>query len=262
MIRSLYTSVSGMNVQQTNLDVISNNLANVNTTGFKKQRAEFQDLLYQTLSAPGSGTTNTTETPNGIQVGLGAKLVATNRQFEQGSLKNTNRSLDMAISGPGFFQVTLPDGTTGYSRDGSFSIDANGQVVTSQGYLLQPGLTIPQEATSIFVGADGTVTADTGLETGPDDVGQIQIANFINPSGLNALGGNLFRATDASGVAVPGNPGDPGFGSIQNSFLESSNVNVAEEMISLIIGQRAFEATSRSVRTADSILGEINQLKR
>jgi flagellar basal-body rod protein FlgG len=261
MIRSLYTSAAGMEVQQINLDNISNNLANVNTTGFKKVRAEFQDLLYQTLATPGSDTTNTTETPNGIQVGLGAKLVATNRQFSQGSLKNTGRPLDMAIMGRGFFQVTLPDGTTGYTRDGSFTLDQNGQVLTSQGFLLEPAITIPQEAVGVTVGTDGTVSVDIG-DTEAQNVGQITLANFINPSGLKAMGGNVYTQTTASGDPQVGNPGDVSFGEIQSNFLEISNVNVAEEMINMIIGQRAFEATSRSVRTADQMLTEINNLKR
>lgn len=261
MIRSLYSSASGMNVQQTNLDNIANNLANVNTTGFKKSRGEFQDLLYQTLSAPGSDTTNTTETPLGIQVGLGSKLVATNRVFSQGSLKHTGRPLDMAISGNGFFQVTLPDGSTAYSRDGSFTLDATGQVVTSQGYVLEPAITVPQESLGISVGTDGTVSVDIG-EQEPQNAGQIQLVNFINPSGLKALGGNVYQASTASGDPQVGNPGDVGFGEIQGNFLEISNVNVAEEMINMIIGQRAFEATSRSVRTADQVLTEITNLKR
>jgi len=261
MIRSLWTSASGMNVQQKNLDNIANNLANVNTTGFKTQRAEFQDLLYQTINAPGSDTTNVTETPTGLQIGLGAKLVATNRIFAQGSLKQTGRALDMAISGKGFFQITLPDGSTAYSRDGSFTLDANGILVTSQGYNVEPNITIPQEALGVSVGTDGTVSVDIG-EAAPQVAGQIQLATFINPTGLKALGGNLYKETSASGTAVVGNPGDVGFGEIQSNFLEISNVNVAEEMINMIIGQRAFEATSRSVKTADQILTEINNLKR
>lgn len=261
MLRSLWTSASGMNVQQKNLDVISNNLANVNNTGFKKVRAEFQDLLYQTLTAPGSGTSNTTNSPNGVQIGLGAKLVSTNRVFTQGSVKTTGRELDMAILGKGFFQVSLPDGNTAYSRDGSFSIDETGQIVTSQGYPLQPNIVIPPEAKSIFVAKDGTVSVDIGEEA-VQQLGQIELTSFINPSGLKALGGNVFMATDASGTAVPGTPGLAGLGEIQANALEISNVDVAEEMINMIIGQRAFEATSRSIRTADQILTEINGLKR
>ncbi len=261
MIRSLYSSASGMNVQQINLDNIANNLANVNTTGFKKSRGEFQDLLYQTLTAPGSGTTSTTETPLGIQIGLGSKLVATNRVFSQGSLKQTDRPLDLAISGNGFFQVTLPNGTTAYTRDGSFSLDQTGQMVNSQGFVLDTVITVPQESLGISIGTDGTVSVDVG-ETQPQNVGQIQLVNFINPSGLKALGGNVYQATTASGDAQVGTPGSTGFGEVQSNFLEISNVNVAEEMINMIIGQRAFEATSRSVRTADQILSEITSLKR
>ena len=261
MIRSLWTSASGMNVQQTNLDNIANNLANSNTTGFKKVRAEFQDLLYQTINAPGADTTNVTETPLGLQIGLGAKLVATNRVHSQGSLKNTERPLDMAISGRGYFQVTLPNGNPAYTRDGSFTLDQNGILVNSQGYALEPNITIPQEALGVSIGTDGTVSVDIG-EAEPQIAGQIQLATFINPSGLKALGGNVYQETSASGAAVAGNPGDIGFGEIQSGFLEISNVNVAEEMINMIIGQRAFEATSRSVRTADQVLTEINALKR
>ena len=261
MIRSLWTSASGMNVQQTNLDNIANNLANVNTTGFKKVRAEFQDLLYQTINSPGADTTNVTETPLGLQIGLGSKLVATNRVFSQGSLKNTGRDLDLAISGKGFFQITMPDGTAGYTRDGSFTVDQNGILVTSQGYALEPNITIPQEALGVTVGTDGTVSVDIGEAQG-QVAGQVQLVNFINPSGLKGEGANIYTETSASGAPVVGNPGDTGFGEIQATFLEISNVNVAEEMINMIIGQRAFEATSRSVRTADQVLTEINSLKR
>lgn len=261
MIRSLWTSASGMNVQQTNLDNIANNLANVNTTGFKKIRGEFQDLLYQTVNTPGADTTNVIENPIGLQIGLGAKMVATNRVFSQGSLQNTGRSLDLAISGKGFFQVTLPDGTTGYTRDGSFTVDANGNLVTSEGFQLNPNITVPQEALGLSVGTDGTVSIDTG-DAASTVAGQVQIATFINPSGLKAEGGNIYKETSASGTPVAGNPGDLGFGEIQAGFLEISNVNVAEEMINMIIGQRAFEATSKSVKTADQILTEINNLKR
>lgn len=261
MIRSLYTAAAGMDVQQTNLDNISNNLANVNTTGFKKSRAEFQDLLYQTIAAPGSDTTNTTETPNGIQIGLGSKLVATNKVHSQGSLRSTGRALDMAIMGRGFFQVTLPDGTTGYTRDGSFTLDQNGQMVTSSGYQLDPNITIPEDALGVSIGTDGSVNVDIG-DPDPTLVGQIQLANFINPSGLKSLGGNVFAESTASGVPQVSVPGTTGTGEIQSNFLEISNVSVAEEMISMIIGQRAFEATSRSVRTADQVLTEITNLKR
>jgi flagellar basal-body rod protein FlgG len=250
-----------MNVQQTNLDNIANNLANVNTTGFKRTRAEFQDLLYQTVNAPGADTSAITETPLGLQIGLGAKLVATNRIFSQGSLKNTGRPLDLAVSGNGFFQVTLPNGQTGYTRDGGFSVDETGLLVTAEGFTLEPNITVQPETLSISVAKDGTVSLDIG-EADLVEAGQIQLVNFINPSGLKAEGGNIYTETSASGAPVVGNAGDNGFGDIQAGFVEISNVNVAEEMINMIIGQRAFEATSRSVRTADQILTEINAVKR
>ncbi|MCB1050529.1 MAG: flagellar basal-body rod protein FlgG [Acidobacteria bacterium] len=261
MIKALWTSAAGMAVQQVNLDVISNNLANVNTAGFKKVRPEFQDLLYQTLNTPGANTTTTTTSPNGIQVGLGAKLVSTNRTFTQGSLKNTGRLLDWAISGPGFFEVTLPDGTPGYTRDGSFTLDQNGNVVNSSGYPINPAITIPQGTVGLNIGKDGTVTVDLG-DGVPQNVGQIQLSNFINPSGLKAIGDNLFQVTQASGDATVSAPNDIGYGSIEANFLEVSNVDIAEEMVNMIIGQRAYEAISRSIRTADQILQEINSLKR
>jgi len=261
MLKALWTSAAGMAVQQVNLDVISNNLANVNTAGFKKVRPEFQDLLYQTLNAPGSNTTTTTTSPNGIQVGLGAKLVSTNRTFAQGSLRNTGRPLDWAISGMGFFEVTMPDGSPAYTRDGSFTLDQNGNVVTSAGFQLNPAIAIPQGTVGISIGRDGTVSVDLG-DGVPQNVGQVQLSNFTNPSGLKALGDNLFQVTQASGDAVAGAPGDQGFGTIEPSFLEASNVDIAEEMVNMIIGQRAYEAISRSIRTADQVLQEINSLKR
>lgn len=261
MLRSLHTAASGMKVQQVNLDIIANNLSNVNTTAFKKVRGDFQDLFYQTLATPGSNTTTTTATSNGIQVGLGSKMVSTNRSYEQGSLRRTGNPLDLAISGHGFFEISLPDGTLAYSRDGSFTLDQNGNVVTSQGYTLNPQFTIPQNTVSIDIGKDGTVTVDLG-DGLPQNVGQIQISNFINPGGLKAMGDNLYQATQVSGDAVPGTPGDPGYGTLEAQFLEISNVDVAEEMVNMILGQRAYEATSRALRTADQILGEINSLKR
>ncbi|PIE03561.1 MAG: flagellar basal-body rod protein FlgG [Acidobacteria bacterium] len=261
MLRSLWTSQSGMTVQQINLDVIANNLANVNTVGFKKARPEFQDLLYQTLNTPGSNNTTTTISPTGVQVGLGAKLVSTNRAFEQGSLKGTGRPLDLAISGDGFFEMTLPDGTQGYTRNGSFAKDENGNIVDASGNTLNPNITIPPSAVAVSVGKDGSVTVDLG-DGAPQNVGQIQLATFINPKGLKAIGDNLFQVTQASGDAIVGAPNDPGFGSIESRFLEMSNVDIAEEMINMITGQRAYEAVSRSIRTADQVLSELNSLKR
>jgi flagellar basal-body rod protein FlgG len=261
MIRALWTSSSGMNVQQINLDVIANNLANVNTVGFKKGRGEFQDLLYQTLNTPGSNTTATTTSPNGVQVGLGAKMVATTRSFTQGSLRGTGQDFDLAISGDGFFEITLPDGTLAYTRNGSFALDQNGQMVDSAGNPLNPNITIPQGTVNVNIGKDGTVSVDLG-DGVPQNVGQVQIATFLNPRGLKALGNNLLQATQASGDPVLGNPNDLGFGALEQRFLEMSNVDIAEEMVNMITGQRAYEAVSRSIRTADQVLQELNNLKR
>ena len=261
MLRSLWTSSSGMNVQQINLDVIANNLANVNTVGFKKVRPEFQDLLYQTLNTPGSNVTTTTTSPMGVQVGLGSKLAATSREFEQGSLKGTGRPFDLAISGEGFFEITLPDGTQAYTRNGSFTLDQNGNMVDVAGNQLNPNITIPPGAVGVTVGQDGSVTVDLG-DGAPQNVGQIQLSTFINQRGLKAIGNNLFQTTQASGDAVVGSPAGPGFGAIESRFLEMSNVDIAEEMINMITGQRAYEAISRSIKTADQILSELNTLKR
>lgn len=263
MIRSLYTAATGMQAQQTNMDVISNNLANVNTRGFKKSRAEFQDLLYQTLRSSGATQAAGMTVPTGVQVGLGTRLVATQKQFTQGDLQETGNVFDMAIEGDGFFQVKLPTGDTGYTRCGSFTPDRDGKLVTADGYVLQPEITIPQGATDISIGKDGTITVTVPGQANAQAVGTIELAKFVNPAGLIAEGGNIFTARpDASGEAVPGTPGVDGFGSISNRFLETSNVKVVDEMVSMIIAQRAYEVNSKSIQSADEMLQTANNLRR
>lgn len=262
MIRALWTAASGMQSQQKNLDVVANNLANVNTAGFKKSRADFQDLMYQNLKTTGAPSTNATQIPTGIQIGLGSKLAAVTKIFTSGDFTQTGNELDMAIEGDGFFQVQLPDGTTGYSRSGAFKKDSTGRVVTSDGYPLLPEMTIPSNATKVTVGNDGTVSAMTAGQTAPTTVGNIQLASFSNPSGLSAQGKNLFLPTDASGAATTAKPGESGLGTISQGFLEMSNVSVMEEMVNMIVGQRAYEINSKAVQAADEMLQTANNLKR
>lgn len=255
-------AAAGMNVQQLNMDTISNNLANVNTTGFKKARAEFQDLLYQTMNLAGTASSTSTNLPTGIQMGHGARLQAVSRTYTTGSFRNTGGKLDMAIEGDGFFRVTLPDGTQAYTRDGAFTLDQNGNVVTNQGYTLDPQITLPQDATSLTIARDGTLSVTQPGQTQPQQIGQITLVNFVNPGGLNAMGGNLLTATLASGEPIEGIPGQTGLGSIQQGFLEVSNVDLAEEMVNMIIGQRAYEANSKTIRTVDDMLTLLANLKR
>lgn len=262
MIRALWTAASGMQSQQKNLDVVANNLANVNTAGFKKSRADFQDLMYQNLKTTGAPSTNATQIPTGIQIGLGSKLAAVTKIFTSGDFTQTGNELDMAIEGDGFFQVQLPDGTTGYSRSGAFKKDSTGRVVTSDGYPLLPEMTIPSNATKVTVGNDGTVSAMTAGQTSPTTVGNIQLASFSNPSGLSAQGKNLYLPTDASGAATTAKPGESGLGTISQGFLEMSNVSVMEEMVNMIVGQRAYEINSKAVQAADEMLQTANNLKR
>ncbi|GAB4368094.1 MAG: flagellar basal-body rod protein FlgG [Acidobacteriota bacterium] len=259
MERSLWTAAAGMAAQQTNLDVIANNLANVNTTGFKRSRAEFQDLLYQTVTAPGTSSTATTNIPAGIQIGLGARTAAVKRLFQQGDFKPTDNPLDLVIEGDGFFRVLRPDGTEAYTRDGAFSVDENGNVVNSLGYQLDPPITIPEDAKSITVGRDGTVSARLADET-VTQLGSIELVSFINPAGLQSIGGNLFVSTIASGDAVSGTPGQDGLGEISQGFLETSNVSIVTELVDMISAQRAYELNSRSIRTADEMLRQLAQL--
>ena len=262
MIRALYTAASGMNAQQSNIDNIAHNLANVNTTGFKKSRVEFADLVYQQTQAAGTPTTTSGEAPVGIEIGLGTRMVATARDFAPGNLKATSGPLDLAIQGNGFFQVSLPDGRVGYTRAGMLHLSAEGNLVTAEGYPIEPAITIPPNATSIAVSAQGIVSVALPGQSAPQQVGTIELATFQNPSGLSALGGNLFAVTSASGEPTTGVPGLDGTGSIAQGFVEESNVSVVEEMVNMILGQRAYEANSRVVKAADEMLSQINNMAR
>ena len=260
MIRSLWISKTGLEAQQINVDVISNNLANVSTNGFKRQRAVFEDLLYQQLRQPGAQTSQQTQVPSGLQIGTGVKPAATVRLFTNGSLQATSNPLDVAINGQGFFQILLPDGTTSYTRDGSFQLDSNGQMVTSSGFALQPAITIPPNTTNITIGADGTVTVTQSGSSTPVQVGSLQLANFINPAGLQSRGENLFVETAASGPPQVDTPGTNGLGLLNQDFVETSNVSVTEELVNLITAQRAFEINSRAIQTSDEMLQRLTQL--
>jgi flagellar basal-body rod protein FlgG len=262
MIRALWTAASGMQGQQKNIDVVAHNLANVNTTGFKKSRADFQDLMYQNMKSTGSPSTSTTQVPTGIQIGLGTRLAAVSKIFTQGDFTQTGNELDIAIEGDGFFQIQLPDGTIGYSRAGAFKRDNTGRVVTSDGYPMLPEIVIPTNATRINIGNDGSVSVDQPGQTAPTTIGNIQLATFTNPAGLAALGKNIFFPSDASGAATTGVPGQTGIGTLAQGILEMSNVNVAEEMVNMIIGQRAYEINSKAVQAADEMLQTANNLKR
>jgi flagellar basal-body rod protein FlgG len=262
MIRALYTSSSGMQAQQLNLDTIANNLANVNTAGFKRTRVDFQDLLYQTIRTPGAVSAQGTMVPTGIQVGHGTRPVATQRIFSQGDFQQTDNPLDLVIEDSGFFQVLRPDGTTAYTRSGAFKKDGTGRIVTSDGFLLQPGITIPADATSVTVGTDGTVSVTLPGQSTAQQVGSIQLARFVNPAGLSSVGRSLFTPTQASGDAVVANPGTDGMGTLAQGFLEMSNVKVVEEMVAMITSQRAYEVNSKAIQTADEMLSIANNMRR
>lgn len=262
MIRSLYSGATGMIAQQTNLDVVSNNLANANTAGFKKIRADFEDLLYQIDREPGAPVEPDSMIPTGIQVGLGTRVVGTNRIMTAGNLQVTGNSLDVAIEGDGFFQVVLPNGNMAYTRDGSWSIDGEGQIVTSNGYLLDPAIVIPEDALDIVISATGDVSVTLPDEVDPENVGQIELARFVNPGGLKAVGKNLFLETPASGAPIVAEPGDEGMGTTIQTILEMSNVQVVEEMVNMIVAQRAYEANSKTIQTADNLLQIANNLRR
>jgi flagellar basal-body rod protein FlgG len=262
MIRALYTAATGMEAQQLNIDVIANNLANVSTAGFKKSRADFQDLLYQTLKEPGGLATGTTQVPTGIQVGLGTRPAAVERIHLQGDFNQTTNPLDVAIEGDGFFQVTLPDGNTAYTRAGAFKLDSTGSVVTSEGDAVTPQITIPQGSNSITIGNDGTVSVTLPGQSSPSQVGQLQTARFANPAGLRSEGRNLFRETDTSGTPQLGTPGQDGLGQLTQGFLEGSNVSVVEELVAMITGQRAYEINSRAITAADEMLRTASALGR
>ena len=262
MIRALYTAASGMNAQQANIDNVAHNLANVNTTGFKKSRVEFEDLVYQQTTAPGAPTSTTGTSPTGLEMGLGTRVVATARDFSAGNLRSTSGPLDLAIQGDGFFQVSLPNGTTAYTRSGTFQRDAQGLIVTADGYPVEPQITIPPNATSITISKDGIVSAAIPGQSASQELGTMELATFQNPAGLSALGGNLFAVTTASGDAQTGVPGSDSRGTIQQGFVEDSNVSVVEEMVNMILGQRAYEANSKVVRAADEMLQDVNNLVR
>jgi flagellar basal-body rod protein FlgG len=260
--RSLDIGATGMLAQQMNVDVISNNIANVTTSGFKRQRAEFHDLIYQNKQRPGSTSSDVgTIVPSGMQFGLGVSLGSIYRLHEQGTIKMTENPLDLAITGKGYYQITLPDGTTAYTRSGVFQTNDNGQIVNAQGYELQPGLTVPQDATSITVNQSGEVLVTLPGQVATQNIGQIQLAAFINPAGLNAIGDTLFLETDASGTPVTGNPDSDDFGEIRQGALENSNVNIVEEITNLIAAQRAYEMNSNVISTSDEMLQTITQLR-
>jgi flagellar basal-body rod protein FlgG len=262
MIRALYSAASGMTAQQLNIDNIANNLANANTTGYKSRRAQFQDLLYQNMVAPGSSAGQSTIVPSGLQLGLGTRAVSNEIIFQQGAFSSTNNPLDLVIQGNGFFQIQQANGNLAYSRNGSFQLSNTGSLVTSDGNLLQPQITIPPAAQSVNIAADGTVSYTLTGQTQAQNAGQITLANFQNPAGLNSMGGSLFTPTDASGAAIVGTPGGAdGVGTIMQGYVEQSNVSVVDEFINMITAQRAYEANSKVVKAADEMYQQVNNLK-
>jgi flagellar basal-body rod protein FlgG len=260
MLRSLWISKTGMEAQQTQLDHISNNLANAATTGYKSSRAQFEDLMYQNLRQSGAASSEQTALPTGLQVGLGTRAVATARDFSQGSLQQSSGTLDVAISGNGFLQVTMPDGTTSYTRDGQLKLDAQGQIVDNSGYAIQPGITVPSNAQSVTISAQGQVSVTLPGQATPQVLGQLQLATFVNVGGLQPLGQNLFAETAASGTPSSGAPGTNGLGTIQQGYLEASNVNMVAELVNMIQTQRSYELNSKAVSTSDQMLQRLGQL--
>ena len=261
MNRIMHTASSGMTAQQLNVDNIANNLANVNTPGYKKSRIEFQDLLYQTVRPAGSETLGETEAPTELQVGCGTRPVATTKLYSQGEIVETGNPLDMAIQGDGFFQIRLPDGTEAYTRDGSFKISEDGKIVNSDGFILEPEITIPLDTVGIVISRDGLMSAYISGVTEPQEIGQIELVKFINPAGLKNIGHNLYQRTPASGEYTFGNPATEGFGSVEQMYLETSNVDVVEEMVNMIVAQRAYEINSKVIKTADDMMALTNRLK-
>lgn len=261
MLRSLLSASSGMDAQQKSIDVIANNLANINTNGFKRSRANFQDLLYQTLKAPGLNSTSGNIVPAGIEVGHGTKLVSTEKIFSEGALKPTGKETDIAVEGRGFFRIQRNDNSTVYTRDGSFKVDAQGRLVTSDGFPLIPEIRIPENSSNLSIGIDGTVTTKMPGQTEGQVLGQIQLAHFVNPAGLRSEGRNQFSETTSSGQPIIGTPTDNGFGGLLQRSLEGSNVNVVEEMVNMIVNQRGYELNSKVIQTSDQILQTTNQLK-
>ena len=262
MVRSLWTAATGMQAQQMNIDNMSNNLANVNTHGFKKGRILFQDLLYQDIKAAGAVTAAGINHPSGIQMGMGVATVAIQKIHSQGNYENTYNQLDLTIEGDGFFQITLPDGNIGYIRSGAFSIDANGDIVSPEGYLLEPGINVPDNALSISVSSDGIFSVKLPGEEEETELGQIEIARFINPTGLSSVGENVYLATEASGPAQVSIPSEDGYGKVRQGFLETSNVEMVTEMVNMITGQRAYEMNSKAIQTSDEMLQTVAGLKR
>jgi flagellar basal-body rod protein FlgG len=260
MMRSLNISKTGMEAQQLQLDTIAQNLANVATNGYKRSHAVFEDLMYQNLRQTGSNAAGETTLPTGLQVGLGTRAVATARQFSQGNLQQSGNALDVAVLGQGFFEVQMPDGTTGYTRDGSFQVNATGQLVTNNGLTVNPGITIPASAQSVTIGDDGTVSVTLPNQTAPQAVGQLQLASFVNPAGLEPKGQNLYTETAASGNATVGPAGQNGLGKLRQGFVETSNVNAVEELVAMITTQRAYELNSKAIQTADQMLAKLGQI--
>ncbi len=260
MIRSLWIARTGLDAQQMQMAVIANNLANTSTNGFKKSRAVFEDLLYQTMRQPGAQSSQQTQIPAGLQLGTGVKPVSTERIHTQGNLQQTGNDLDVAINGAGFFQILMPDGSTAYTRDGSFHKDNQGQMVTASGYPLQPNITIPQNALSVTIAKDGTVSVTQPGNTAAVQIGSVQLVSFINPAGLQSVGENLFLETAASGTPTPNTPGTNGLGVLNQKYVETSNVNVAEELVTMIEAQRAYELNSKVVTTSDQMLGRLTQM--
>jgi flagellar basal-body rod protein FlgG len=262
MIRALFTAASGMNAQQLNVDNIANNIANANTNGFKSRRAQFQDLLYQNMIQPGAAATQQATIPTGLQLGLGTRPVSNEIIFTQGDFSETDNPLDVVIQGNGFFQIQQPSGTLAYTKSGSFHLNSTGQVVTANGQLLNPPITIPQTAQTITIGSDGTVSYSQAGQTASQQAGQIQLANFANPSGLNSIGNSLFLPTDASGDPITGTPGgSEGMGALLQGYVEQSNVSIVQEFVNLIVSQRAYEANSKVVKAADDMYQQVNNLK-
>jgi flagellar basal-body rod protein FlgG len=260
MMRSLWISKTGMEGQQAKLDAIANNLANVATNGYKRSGVVFEDLMYQNLRQTGAAAAEQSQLPTGLQLGLGVRAAATSRNFSQGTLTQTGAQFDVAIEGPGFLQVQLPDGTIGYTRDGGLQVSNSGQLVTSAGYTVQPGITVPPAARSVTIAKDGTVSAQIQGQTGPQPLGQIQLAVFVNPAGLDPLGGNLFAESASSGTPTTGAPSANGIGSLRQGYIEGSNVNVVEELVSMIATQRAYEMNSKSIQASDQMLQRLSQV--
>ncbi len=262
MIRSLFIAATGMQAQKLNIDVVANNLANANTVGYKKSRADFQELIYQDLRTPGALSTEGSEIPSGIQLGLGVRPVAIQKVFQQGDFIHTGNPLDLVIEGDGFFQILMPDGTIAYTRGGSFKLDSEGRIVNSDGYVLEPEIAIPPDTLSITIGSDGIISVVEAGSTEPTEIGQIELTRFINPAGLKAIGRGLFIPTASSGDPITDIPGNEGIGTISQGFIELSNVNIVEEMINMIISQMAYEMNSKAVQASDEMMQTANNMKR